>query len=163
MSNFEVVQNKIFTFQSIRKQILLWRFLGRKIVFTNGCFDILHFGHINYLSKAADLGNILIIGINSDASVKKLNKGNSRPLQDEKSRASIVASLGFVSAAIIFEEDTPYELIKIIQPDVLVKGGDWKLEQIVGADLVKQRGGDVVSIEFIKGYSTTGIENKIKG
>ncbi len=163
MTHFEIIQNKILNLQALQKQLHLWRFHSKKIVFTNGCFDILHYGHINYLSKAADLGNILIVGLNSDSSVKKLNKGNSRPLQDEKSRATIISSLGYVNSVIIFEEETPYELIKVVQPDVLVKGGDWKPEQIIGYDIVKARGGEVISIEFTEGFSTTNIEKKIRG
>ena len=163
IKKFEIIQSKIFNLQSLQKQLHLWRFQSKKIVFTNGCFDILHYGHINYLSKAADSGTVLIVGVNSDSSVKKLNKGNTRPLQDEKSRATILASLSFVSAAIIFEEETPYDLIKLIQPDVLVKGGDWKPENIVGYDIVKAKGGEIISIEFVEGFSTTNIENKIRG
>lgn len=162
MTHFERIQEKIVKLSSLEKQVETWRGQGKKIAFTNGCFDILHFGHINYLSKAADLGNILIIGVNSDTSVKKLNKGSSRPLQDEISRATILASMSFVSAVIIFEEETPYELIRRVQPDFLVKGGDWKTEQIVGFDIVKARGGKVISIPFVEGFSTTNIENKIK-
>ena len=113
---------------------------GRKIVFTNGCFDVLHRGHIQYLAKAAALGDSLVIGLNTDASVKKL-KGPSRPYLDEDTRALILASLGFVTAVVLFDEDTPYDLIKRIQPDVLVKGGDYKTEEIVGYDMVKAKGG----------------------
>lgn len=163
MTQFEIIQRKIFDRISLEKQLHVWRLQEKKIVFTNGCFDILHYGHIHYLSRASDLGNVLIIGVNADASVKKLNKGSSRPLQDEQSRATILASLGFVSAVVIFEEDTPYELIRLIQPDFLVKGGDWKTEDIVGYDIVKSKGGEVLSLEFIEGFSTTSIEKKIKG
>lgn len=162
MTKLEIIQNKIFDLSSLSRQLLVWRFHSRKIVFTNGCFDILHYGHINYLSRASDLGNVLVVGLNSDASVRKLNKGGSRPLQDEKSRAAILASLGFVSAVVVFEEDTPYELIKTVKPDVLVKGGDWKPDQIIGNDIVKALGGEVVSLSFVEGFSTTGIEKKIK-
>lgn len=162
MTRFETIQGKIFDRLSLEKQVHIWRLQGKKIVFTNGCFDILHFGHIHYLCRASDLGNILLIGVNSDSSVKKLNKGSLRPLQDEKSRAVILASLGFVSAVIVFEEDTPYELIRLVQPDFLVKGGDWKPEDIAGYDIVKARGGEVLSLEFVEGFSTTGIEKKIK-
>lgn len=161
MDRFERVQQKILDLSSLKKWLRIWRMQDKKIVFTNGCFDLLHYGHIHYLSRASDLGHILIVGINSDASVKKLNKGSSRPLQDEKSRATIIASLGFVSAVVIFDEDTPYELIKTVQPDILVKGGDWKPENIVGYDIVKPGGGVVIALEFIPGFSTTGIENKI--
>lgn len=141
---------------------MIWKFLGKKIVFTNGCFDILHPGHVDYLSRAADLGDILIIGLNSDASVKTLNKGPLRPIQDEQSRAFVLAGLGFVKAVCVFEESTPLELISAIVPDVLVKGGDWKPEQIVGADVVKAAGGRVLSLDFLPGFSTTSIEDKIR-
>ena len=162
MTKFEILQNKIMDLPTLEKQLHIWRLQEKKIVFTNGCFDILHFGHINYLSKAADLGNILIVGLNSDSSVKKLNKGHSRPLQDEKSRATILASLGFINAVVVFEEDTPYELINLIQPDFLVKGGDWKPQEIVGYEIVKTKGGEVISLEFVEGFSTSNIEKKIK-
>ena len=162
MTQFEIVGEKILNKDSLGKMLLLWRFKGRKIVFTNGCFDLLHYGHINYLSRAADLGDVLIVGVNADSSVKKLNKGSSRPLQNEQSRATIIASLGFVGAVIIFEEDTPMEIIKMVQPDVLVKGGDWKPEAISGYEIVTANGGEVISLDFVEGYSTTLIEKKIK-
>jgi rfaE bifunctional protein nucleotidyltransferase chain/domain len=130
-------------------------------VFTNGCFDILHKGHVDYLAKAADLGEILIIGLNTDASVSKL-KGPHRPIQDESSRLQIIASLGFVDAVILFEEPTPYKLIQLVQPDVLVKGSDYLPEEIVGYDIVKAKGGIIKTIDFLPGYSTSLIEKKIK-
>lgn len=132
-----------------------------KVVFTNGCFDILHRGHIEYLSKAADLGDLLVIGLNTDDSVSRL-KGPHRPLQDENSRAYTMAALSFVDYVIYFNEDTPYELIKSIQPDILVKGADYKVEDIVGYDIVMAKGGKVETIEFVPGYSTSAIEAKIK-
>jgi rfaE bifunctional protein nucleotidyltransferase chain/domain len=134
----------------------MWRFQGRKIVFTNGCFDILHKGHVEYLSKARDLGDILIIGLNTDASVSRL-KGSGRPVQDQSSRALVLASLRFVEAVVLFDEDTPYNLINALKPDVLVKGGDYTEENIVGADVVKANGGEVVSIPLTEGYSTSRI------
>lgn len=161
MNYLDIIKRKIYTVESSFSQLAAWRLFGKKIVFTNGCFDLLHQGHIDYLGKAADLGDFLVVGINSDSSVKKLNKGENRPIQNEYSRALIMAALHFVSAVIIFNEDTPYELIKTIQPDVLVKGGDWKVDDIVGADIVKAKGGEVVSIPFLEGFSTTGIEKKI--
>ncbi|HXC05558.1 MAG TPA: D-glycero-beta-D-manno-heptose 1-phosphate adenylyltransferase [Bacteroidia bacterium] len=161
-THLDIIQKRIFTAERLAPQLLTWRFHSQKIVFTNGCFDILHRGHIDYLSKAADCGNILIIGLNSDASTKKLNKGASRPIQDETSRALILASLHFVSAVVLFDEDTPYELIKLIQPDVLVKGADYKIEQIAGHDIVQAKGGEVKLIPFLEGFSTSGIEQKIK-
>jgi rfaE bifunctional protein nucleotidyltransferase chain/domain len=138
----------------------MWRFQGRKIVFTNGCFDILHKGHVEYLSKARDLGDILIIGLNTDASVSRL-KGSGRPVQDQSSRALVLASLRVVEAVVFFEEDTPYNLIDLVKPDVLVKGGDYTEENIVGADVVKANGGSVVIIPLVEGYSTSGIIKKL--
>ena len=161
MSRLIAFKSKIESIDSLQKKITGWKLRSRKIVFTNGCFDILHKGHVSYLAEAADLGDILIVGVNADRSVQKL-KGPSRPINDESSRCEVLASLGFVDAVIVFHEPTPYELIKMIQPDVLVKGGDWKSEDIVGNDIVNANGGKVLSISFIPGYSTTLIEKKIK-
>lgn len=133
----------------------------QKIVFTNGCFDLLHIGHVRYLQEAKKLGDILVVGVNSDASVKRL-KGPQRPIQNESDRAEILAALGCVDYSIIFEEDTPLELIKIVLPQVLVKGGDWKPESIVGSDVVMAAGGKVYSLTFVDGRSTTQIINKIE-
>ena len=161
MSKLNLVIEKIFTWQTLPKKIADWEKDGKKIVFTNGCFDILHKGHVDYLAKAADLGEILIIGLNTDASVSKL-KGPHRPIQDESSRLQIIASLGFVYAVILFEEPTPYKLIQLVQPDVLVKGSDYLPEEIVGYDIVKAKGGIIKTIDFLPGYSTSLIEKKIK-
>lgn len=161
MKELDKIQNKIISFDNIQKQVLKWREENKKIVFTNGCFDIIHRGHVDYLSKAKDLGDILIIGLNTDQSVRNI-KGNTRPIQDEQSRAIILASMQFVDAIVFFSEPTPYTLIKEIQPDILVKGADYKKEDIVGYDIVNQRGGKVETIEFIEGYSTSNIERKIK-
>jgi rfaE bifunctional protein nucleotidyltransferase chain/domain len=158
----DLIRAKIMDRDTLVRMGLFWRFKDQKIVFTNGCFDILHQGHIDYLSKAADCGNVLIVGVNSDASVKKLGKGLSRPIQDEQSRALLIASLQVVTAVVIFDEDTPYDLIKLIQPDVLVKGSDYKVEDIAGHDIVLQKGGEVKLIDFLPGYSTSAIEKKIK-
>ena len=133
---------------------------NRKIVFTNGVFDIIHRGHVEYLNEAKRLGDVLIVGLNSDSSVKKI-KGDSRPVNSENDRAFVLVNLKAVDYVVIFEEDTPYTLIKSIVPDVLVKGGDWKTEDIVGSDIVLDSGGKVLSLKFIKNYSTTGIINKI--
>lgn len=162
MSKLEVIRKKIFTYSNADylRMLTIWRFQGKKIVFTNGCFDILHLGHIDYLSKAKDLGDLLIIGLNTDLSVSKI-KGKNRPIQDEISRALVLASLGFVDVVVYFGEETPYNLIKTTQPDILVKGADYMPEDIVGYDIVKNKGGEIVTIEFLEGYSTTGIENKI--
>jgi D-glycero-beta-D-manno-heptose 1-phosphate adenylyltransferase len=158
MTTLEVTQNKIFNHAVLGNRLAMWRFLNNRIVFTNGCFDILHRGHIEYLSQARDKGAVLIIGLNSDASVKRI-KGEGRPVQDEMSRAMILASLRFVDAVILFDEDTPLDLISFIKPDVLVKGGDYTEETIVGADVVRSYGGEVLTIPLLEGYSTTGILN----
>lgn len=163
MNKLEIIRSKIYTSEFLVKQIEVWRLTNQKIVFTNGCFDILHLGHIDYLSKAADLGNKLIVGVNTDSSVKRLGKGANRPIQDENSRAMIMASLHVVSAVILFNEDTPYELIQLLHPDILVKGADYKKEDIVGYDIVKSAGGEVRILDYLPGYSTTAIEQKIRG
>lgn len=139
-----------------------WRLKSQKIVFTNGCFDILHQGHIDYLSKAADLGDKLIIGLNTDSSIKMQQKGPERPIQDENSRAILLAALGFTDAIVFFSEETPLSLIKLIKPDVLVKGSDYTVENIVGSDMVLKNGGEVKTIDFLKGFSTSKIVEKIK-
>jgi rfaE bifunctional protein nucleotidyltransferase chain/domain len=133
-----------------------------KVVFTNGCFDILHKGHVQYLAQAADLGNVFFIGLNSDESVKRI-KGPNRPIQDEDSRAYTIAALSFVDFVVLFNENTPYELIKKVRPDILVKGADYKAEDIVGYDIVMAKGGRVETIDFVPGYSTSAIEAKIRG
>jgi rfaE bifunctional protein nucleotidyltransferase chain/domain len=161
MDYLQVIQNKIIDKDALSKLVANYQLKNQKIVFTNGCFDLLHQGHVTYLAQAASLGNRLIVGINSDNSVQKL-KGIHRPIQDEKSRTLIMASMHVISAVIVFDEDTPLELIKIIKPDFLVKGGDWEPAKIVGSDIVQSYGGQVISIPFIDGYSTTAIETKIK-
>ncbi len=154
------VKNKIETDKAeLLRKLNIYRFQDKKIVFTNGCFDILHRGHVEYLAQAANLGNVLIIGLNSDNSVKRL-KGENRPVQDEEGRAVVLASLAFVTHVVLFDEDTPYELINEIKPDILVKGSDYKEDEIVGADIVKAAGGKVVTIDFIEGYSTSKILEK---
>ncbi len=137
--------------------------VGKKVVFTNGCFDILHRGHVSYLNEAKSLGDILVIGINTDKSVKRL-KGEDRPVNSEADRAFMLLNLKAVDYVFYFEEnDNPYELIKKIQPDILVKGGDWPVEQIIGHDIVLSNGGEVKSLRFEDGYSTTGLINKVQG
>ena len=138
-----------------------WQKQGNKIVFSNGCFDLVHKGHIDYLNRAADLGDVLVMGLNTDASVSKL-KGPHRPIQDEQSRLTIIAALQCVNAVVLFDEETPYELIKLVQPDVLVKGSDYKPENIVGYDIVIAKGGQVKTIDYLPGFSTSGIEKRIK-
>lgn len=137
-------------------------FKDKKVVFTNGCFDILHRGHLMYLNEARALGDELVIGLNSDASVKRL-KGDDRPVNTEDDRLYMLENLKSVSKVFIFDEDTPYDLIKAVQPDVLVKGGDWAVEQIVGHDIVTSNGGEVLSLNFEDGYSTTNLISKIQG
>jgi len=152
------MHNKIMTAETLSSMLQQWQ--GEKVVFTNGCFDLIHRGHIDYLSKAKALGSKLFVGINTDRSVSKL-KGLHRPLQDEHSRLLIMASFLFVDAVMLFDEDTPYNLINAVQPDVLVKGGDYIPENIVGYDIVTARGGRVFSLDFLLGYSTSAIEKKI--
>ncbi len=159
-TQIEIIKSKIFTWKELKFQLEVWRFLSEKIVFTNGCFDIIHLGHIEYLAKAADFGNILIIGLNTDDSVKRI-KGDNRPIYDQGAREMTIAALHFVDAVVLFDEDTPYELIKLVQPDVLVKGGDYGEEDIVGADIVRKNGGEVVTIDLVPGYSTTEAIDKI--
>lgn len=159
MKAVQVIPNKIYTLTSIILQLNRWRLLGKKIVFTNGVFDILHQGHIASLSEAANYGHILIVGVNADASVKRL-KGETRPINDEQSRALLLASLVMIDAVLIFEEDTPLHLITNILPDVLVKGGDYTLEQIVGSKEVIANGGEVKIAPIVEGFSTTRIIEK---
>jgi rfaE bifunctional protein nucleotidyltransferase chain/domain len=134
---------------------------GQRIVFTNGCFDILHAGHVTYLQEAAALGDFLVVGINSDDSIKRLEKSPARPLQNEFSRTAVMAALGCVGAVVVFDEDTPLQLIQAVKPDVLVKGADYKIEDIVGAAEVLSWGGEVKTLDFLPGYSTSSIEKKI--
>ena len=147
--------------ENLLRLAAIWKFQHKKVVFTNGCFDILHRGHIEYLAKAAEHGDYLIIGLNSDASVRSI-KGPGRPIVDQEARAILLASLHFVHKVILFEQDTPYELIKMLKPDVLIKGGDYKLSEIVGADIVKASGGKITTVEFINGFSSTTIIDKLR-
>lgn len=160
MNHLETIRNKIQTAEEAISTLQHWSAEKCKIVFTNGCFDILHLGHIDYLSKAADLGDKLIVGVNTDASVCRI-KGPSRPINDQVSRTMILASLSFVSLIILFDDPTPYNLIKLIQPDVLVKGADYKIEEIVGYDIVKAKGGKIITLDYLAQYSTSGIEQRI--
>jgi len=165
---WDIIRHKIFDLTELKRHVASWKLKSDKIVFTNGCFDIIHQGHVTYLAQASTLGHKLIVAVNSDASVKKL-KGESRPVNNEHTRALILASLHVVDAVVIFNEDTPLELIQQLQPDVLTKGGDYNPEitdknnpkYIVGSDVVKQKGGKVISIPFVEGFSTTGILQKI--
>jgi len=160
MQKLEFIKAKILCGEELERKLAYWRFKNLKIVFSNGCFDILHAGHVDYLSKAADEGDVLIIGLNTDASTKRL-KGPTRPINDQDARAIILASLSFVTAVVLFDEDTPYNLIKQVQPDILVKGSDYKPEDIVGYDILKAKGGTVKTLDLLPGYSTTSIEQKI--
>lgn len=150
---------QVLNIDTIEKHLTPLRFFGKKIVFTNGCFDLLHVGHVRYLQQARSLGDYLVVGVNSDASVKRL-KGPTRPVQNENDRSEILAALGCVDFSVMFIEDTPENLIKLVKPHILVKGGDWKIDQIVGADFVQSYGGQVMSLQFIDGKSTTKIIEK---
>lgn len=156
----QIIPHKIYDLSGLQHQIRRWRLLGKTVSFTNGCFDILHQGHIASLSDAAREADYLVVGVNSDASTRRL-KGEQRPINDEQARATLIASLLMVDAVIIFDEDTPLELIKAVEPEVLVKGGDYTLEQIVGAKEVIASGGRVVINPIVPGYSTTGLIEKI--
>ncbi len=156
------VDRRIIDLANVKRLCNIWRMKGDRIVFTNGCFDILHRGHVEYLQEAAALGDRLVIGLNSDASVKRQGKAPDRPLNDQDSRAKVLAALRLVDAVVIFEEDTPLDLISAILPDVLVKGGDWSEDRIVGADVVRANGGDVHSLKLVDGFSTTALVEKIR-
>lgn len=157
-----LAEEKVLQGKTIAEKINAWRLRGEKIVFTNGCFDLLHTGHLSYLLKAASFGERLIIGLNNDLSVKRL-KGPSRPINTENNRAIMLSALFFVDAVILFEEDTPLNLIMEVMPDVLVKGGDYQIENIVGAKEVQENGGEVRIVDFLNGYSSTSLINKISG
>jgi rfaE bifunctional protein nucleotidyltransferase chain/domain len=162
MNHLEHIESKIWHMnQEFEWQLAVWRFHEHKIVFTNGCFDLLHLGHIDYLAKAAAEGTLMIVGMNSDESVQRI-KGDSRPIKDEKSRAMTLAALGFVGAVVIFEEDTPEKLIEMVQPDILVKGKDYEAKDIVGADIVEKKGGEIITMDLVEGYSTSAIIDKIR-
>lgn len=160
MDFYKTVTDKIISVYDCKMYIQEARLAGKKVVFTNGCFDILHLGHVTYLAKAAQLGDLLVVGLNTDASVKRL-KGETRPLQDETNRAHVLASLLFVDKVVLFGEDTPKELINQIIPSILVKGADYSIENIVGADTVLAHGGEVKTIDLVDGYSTTNVINKM--
>lgn len=162
MSYHSKISKKIVEVKDLQRQLNVDRFYGKKIVFTNGCFDILHRGHVEYLTKARDLGSVLVLGLNTDASVKRQNKSPERPINDQQTRAIILAALECVDHVVFFDEDTPYELIKAVQPDILVKGADYKPEEIVGYDIVKKRGGEVIALPLTEGFSTTGLIQKLK-
>jgi rfaE bifunctional protein nucleotidyltransferase chain/domain len=153
--------SKICDLPSLKASIDQWQSEGKKVVFTNGVFDLLHIGHITYMAKAAELGDKLVIGLNSDSSVKRI-KGEDRPVNDQNSRAALLAALFFVDAIVVFEEDTPINVIITLMPDILVKGADYSIENIVGAKEVMANGGEVKTIDFVEGYSSTSIIKKIR-
>jgi len=153
--------DKIFTLPKLKSQVKNWQTEGNEIVFTNGCFDILHLGHIDYLEKASLIGDKLIVALNTDSSVRKL-KGENRPINDEYARSRMIASLSFVDAVILFNQETPLKLITEVLPDILIKGSDYLTENIVGADIVTKNGGKVDTVDLVNGYSTTAIIDKIK-
>ena len=161
MNKLKNIQEKIFNQDQLKARLNVWRLQEKKIVFTNGCFDLIHLGHIDYLANAADLGDKLIVGLNSDQSTRDI-KGPNRPITDENSRSMLLASFSFVDAVVLFDEETPLELIKLVNPDILVKGADYTIDQIVGSDIVIQNGGRVQTLEYLPGYSTTLIEQKIR-
>lgn len=161
MKSTQHIPDKIHSLQSLQQQVKRWQLTGKKVVFTNGVFDILHEGHISSLNEAASHGDFLVVAVNGDASVKRL-KGNSRPVNNENARALLLASLLVTDAIVIFHEDTPLEVIKSILPDVMVKGGDYKIEEIAGAKEVLENGGQVVLAKIVEGVSTTNIIDRIK-
>ena len=154
------IKSKIVDFSEIRNLVSKWKSDGNRIVFTNGCFDVLHFGHVSYLAEAKDLGDKMIIGLNSDASVKRL-KGETRPINGQHERAVLLAALQFVDAVVIFDEDTPVKLIKNVKPDFLVKGGDYTIDTIVGANFVMSYGGKVITIPLVENFSSSIIIKKL--
>ncbi|MCO5259931.1 MAG: adenylyltransferase/cytidyltransferase family protein [Crocinitomicaceae bacterium] len=169
MTRLENLQNKIATIEQARKQLLIWKNAGLKVTFTNGCFDILHKGHVTYLTQAADLANRLVVGLNTDNSVKRQGKSPERPINSEDARATVLAGLSAVDLVVLFDEDTPLELIKDLQPDIVAKGNDYdpierdksSKKYIVGADIMDSKGGKVVALPFLEGFSTTSIIKKI--
>ncbi|MFP4467856.1 MAG: D-glycero-beta-D-manno-heptose 1-phosphate adenylyltransferase [Bacteroidales bacterium] len=163
-SQHQHIQSKIFSpdnWEHLLRHLHHWRFTGQRIVFTNGCFDILHAGHTDYLARASDLGNKLLVGLNTDSSVQRL-KGTRRPVNPEKARADVLASLSFVDAVVLFDETTPENLIRRVQPDILVKGDDYQNREIAGADFVRSQKGKVVTLPLLEGFSTTSLIKKIQ-
>jgi rfaE bifunctional protein nucleotidyltransferase chain/domain len=170
MTKWELVKHKMVTQEEANAIVTSWKDDEKKVVFTNGCFDILHRGHVTYLAKAATLGSYLVVGLNSDESVKRQNKSPERPINDEDSRALVIASLEFVDLVVIFKNDTPLDLIKLLKPSILVKGADYDADEkdenskkyIVGSKEVKAEGGEVKTIELEEGFSTTGLIEKMR-
>jgi len=170
MSRLASLESKIVSLEDAKRRVNMWHLKNDKVVFTNGCFDILHKGHVTYLAKSAELGDRLIVAINTDASVREQGKGENRPINPEDARATVLAALGFVDMVVFFNENTPLNLIEFLQPDVLVKGADYDPNEtdpssqkyIVGSDIVKKNGGEVIAIQLVDGYSTTSIIEKSK-
>jgi len=160
MDKIQFIRNKIHSKESLDHKLAYWRFTDKKIVFTNGCFDLLHMGHVDYLARASSLGDVMVVGLNTDRSVAE-NKGPGRPVNNQESRLMVMASLFFVNAVILFDEPTPLKLIEQVQPDILVKGSEYKAEDIVGYDIVTAKGGKVRTIDFVPGYSSSAIIEKI--
>ena len=161
MSHLNTLNSKLYNIDALTTQVVRWKANGNKVVFTNGCFDILHRGHVEVLARTADLGDKLIIGLNSDQSIQKI-KGKDRPIIDEQCRAILLAALSFVDAVVLFSEDTPLKLISDLLPNVLAKGGDYETKNIVGHEIVQQNGGKVKLVPFLDGFSTTKIIDKLK-
>ena len=159
--SLEILNSKILDKERLLVKLTDWKEENKKIVFTNGCFDLIHLGHIEVIARSADLGDILIIGVNTDNSIKRL-KGKNRPIVEEISRAKQLAALEFVDAVVLFDQDTPIDLIKMINPNIITKGGDYNTDQVIGNDIVTQNDGEVVIIPLTQGYSTTSILEKIK-
>ena len=158
----DLMHPKVLSVDALLPRLTALRENKKKIVFTNGCYDILHPGHVDLLARARALGDVLVLGINTDASVRRLGKGKDRPINSYAIRAFVLAHLGSVDFVTSFDEDTPAELIQVIQPDVRVKGGDWAVEKIVGREVVQARGGRVISLPLLEGYSTTGLVERIR-
>jgi rfaE bifunctional protein nucleotidyltransferase chain/domain len=170
MSRLSSLESKIVSLEDAKRRVNMWHLKNDKVVFTNGCFDILHKGHVTYLAKSAELGDRLIVAINTDASVRELGKGDNRPINPEDARATVLAALGFVDMVVFFDDNTPLSLIEFLQPDILVKGADYDPQEtnpdskkyIVGSDFIKKNGGEVAAIQLVEGYSTTSIIEKSK-
>lgn len=171
LDRYNFIQSKIMDIDALKRKVRTWKMQNEKVVFTNGCFDILHKGHVSYLAQAAGCGSKLIVGLNTDSSVKRQGKGEDRPVNQEDARALVMAALGFVDAVVFFDGDTPIDLITELKPDVLTKGADYNPIQedktakdyIVGSDIVKSNGGEVIAIPFVEGFSTTSTIQKLQG
>ena len=161
MNYMDDIKQKIISAGQTLPFLSSWKEKGETIVFTNGCFDIIHRGHVDYLARAASLGSRMVIGLNTDSSVRRL-KGKSRPVVDEYSRAFVLAAFTFADAVMLFDEDTPYNLIQSVQPDILVKGSDYDEKHIIGADIVKAKGGKIITMDFVPGFSTSSIIEKLQ-